>query len=76
MTKRRDSSFVEVHRQAASFQRAPTDTWKTEVTESRWVKVACVTSPDRYLLELGLDYGQYRGVHEVRGGRHLGLLLC
>ena len=45
------------------------------LTKSMRRKLLALRCPDRYLLELRLDDGQYRGVHELSGGQRVGLLL-
>lgn len=51
------------------------ETFRECLTKSMRRKLLALRCPDRYLLELRLDDGQYRGIHELSGGQRVGLLL-
>lgn len=51
------------------------ETFREILTKSMRRKLLALRCPDRYLLELQLDDGQYRGMHELSGGQRVGLLL-
>ena len=51
------------------------ETFRECLTKAKRRKLLALRCPDRYLLELRLDDGQYRGVHDLSGGQRVGLLL-
>lgn len=51
------------------------DTFRECLTKSKKRKLLALRCSDRYLLELRLDDGQYRSIHDLSGGQRVGLLL-